>query len=472
MNLNVLKTFLNLKKKMANSKHSVVKGTQDFYGKDLLNRKFIINKISEIFSKYSFEPLETPAFEYLDLLSSNYGEEGDKLLYKILNSGDYMKDIDNSKPLTPQISEKGLRYDLTVPMMRYVAENVNKLTFPWRRFQIQPVWRADRPQKGRYREFYQCDIDIVGSKNLLCDAELLAITCESLEALQIYDFSISINHIGLFKGFLEYHNEAHRFKELFTIVDKVDKVGSVAIFEEMHSKNFSTEIISAIENLLHLSTKSNEKILHSLYTMLGNNESAKTSLDELTKILQYAKELKVKDSYVQINPLLARGLSYYTGTIFEAKTLTPTIGSIVGGGRYENMLENLFGLQKNQNVIDTAIGLSFGIDRIYALLEERNLLQNIGSQSPQILVVCMDEKFESNALEISTYLRSHNICVELSLDQKKLKKQLEYANKKQVTHLIIIGEEEMQNDKYTVKNMKTGEQGLIGVEEIFNKITI
>lgn len=451
---------------MSHYSPTIVKGTQDLYGDAVRNRNYIIETISSVFRKYSFEPLETPSFEYLRLLTSKYGEEGDKLLYKVLNSGNFMQDVDLSLPITPQIAEKGLRYDLTVPMMRYVAMHHNELIFPWKRYQVQPVWRADRPQKGRYREFYQCDLDIVGTRSLICEAELLAIACESLVALQISDFNICINHIDIFIGFLEIHGQSERFRELFAIVDKLDKVGGVIILEELKSKNFSNDIIDGITTLIQLQNKSNKDIIEVLYQLLKNNTTAQNGIDAISKLIQYTNTLRVEDHYIRINPMLARGLSYYTGTIFEAKPNDRSVGSIVGGGRYDNMLSNNFNVKSNLNFTDTAVGLSFGIDRIYALLLEKGLFNKREGLLTKVLIICMDAIFEMKALELATNLRNHNIDVDLNLEVMKLKKHLEYANKKNIFYVVIIGEDEVAQNKFSIKNMITGTQNMCNLEQI------
>jgi histidyl-tRNA synthetase len=451
---------------MSNCKHPIVKGTRDLYGDALRNRDFIIQTIGSVFRKYNFEPLETPAFEYLNLLTSKYGDEGDKLLYKVLNSGNFMQNVDMSLPITPQISEKGLRYDLTVPMMRYVAMYHNELSFPWKRYQIQPVWRADRPQKGRYREFYQCDLDIVGNKSILCEAELLTIAYESLVALQICDFNIYVNHIDIFLGFLEIYGEAERFRELFTIVDKLDKVGEEVIYEEMKSKNFPHEIIENIKKLLKLQNRPNRDIIEALYLLLEDSKRACNGIAEIDRLLHYTSKLGVKEDYIKINPILARGLSYYTGTIFEAKIADGSIGSIVGGGRYDDMLSNNFNIKSSSNFIDTAVGLSFGIDRIYSLLSDRGMFNVSTNLTSKILIAPMDEMFETQALELATTLRSHQIIVDLISGIIKLKKHLEYANKKNIAYVVIIGADEVAQNKFSIKNMITGTQEMCTLHQI------
>lgn len=453
---------------MSNKKCNSVKGTRDFYAEECRRRHYILSTVIEIFQKYNFEPLETPAFEYLDVLNGNYGDEGEKLLYKVLDSGNFAEGLDFSKPLTPQISEKGLRYDLTVPMMRYLGIHRNEMSFPWRRYQTQPVWRADKPQRGRYREFLQCDADIVGSDSLICEAELLAMAHEGLKALGILDFKISVNHIDIFRGLLEVHGASDRFREVFTIVDKMDKVKPDELFAEMREKNSAAALIEDLRTMMRVTIEgANEKTLDFLANLLSSNQTASGGLAALKKILTYTTALGVDVKNLKINPLLARGLSYYTGAVFEAKMDDGAIGSIAGGGRYAGLLESAFALNPSQQFHDTAVGLSFGIDRIYDILTERDLFfSKKNTHRKKIFVVPMDEQFAMQSLAVAKSLRSHGIVVTVCYEQKKLKKSLELADKGGFTHVVIIGESEMKENKFTIKNLSSGEQGSISLEEM------
>lgn len=453
---------------MSSTKCNNVKGTRDFYGEECHRRHHIVSTITKIFQKYNFAPLETPAFEYLDVLSGNYGDEGEKLLYKVLDSGNFLEGLDFSKPITPQLSEKGLRYDLTVPMMRHIGMHRNELVFPWRRYQTQPVWRADKPQRGRYREFLQCDADIVGSDSVLCEAELLAMAHEALRALGIFDFKISINHIDIFRGMMEMHGVGDRFKEIFTIVDKMDKVKHEDLFDEMKGSGFATGLVEDLREVMKLTTgEPNEKILNFIANRFSANKTAASGLTSLEKILSYTGSLGVDAKNLKVNPLLARGLSYYTGLIFEGKLDDGSLGSILGGGRYAGMLGNVFGLKNNQQFQDTAVGLSFGVDRIYDTLKERNLFfPKERTNQVRVFVIAMEEKFSTQGLVVAAALRAQNIVASVCYDQKKFKKYLEYADKGGFSHIVIVGEDELQENKFTIKDLSSGMQRLMGMDEM------
>lgn len=454
---------------MSTTKSKNVKGTRDFYGEDCHRRHYILSTITKVFQKYNFYPLETPAFEYLDVLNDNYGDEGEKLLYKVLDSGDFLQNIDSSKHILPQISKKGLRYDLTVPMMRYLGMCHGEITFPWRRYQTQPVWRSDRPQRGRYREFLQCDADIVGSDSILCEAELLAIATEALKSLGISDFKISINSIDIFRGLLEVHSASDRFREAFTIVDKMGKIAPEDLFDEMRTKGFATALLEDLMMMMELVTReSNKEILEFIATRLSSSKISNRGVASLRKILSYTKCLGIDAENLKVNPLLARGLSYYTGAIFEAKLNDGSMGSILGGGRYAGMLENVFGIKKNQHFQDTAVGLSFGIDRIYDILTERNLfLSKEEGDQIKIFVIALEEQFEMQSLVVATALRAKSITANVCYEQKKLKKHLEHACKEGFSHVIIVGENELKENKFTIKNLKDGKQHFMDLEEIY-----
>ncbi len=445
---------------------SIPKGTRDFSPQVLQKRNYIFNTIKKVFELFGFQPIETPVMEKLSTLTGKYGEEGDKLIFKVLNSGDYLSKVKNSdaaiksldaNALSYEISEKALRYDLTIPFARYVTMHQNKITFPFKRYQIQPVWRADRPQKGRYREFYQCDVDVVGSDSLLNEIELVQIYDHVFKSLQI-PVIIKINNRKILNGIAEVLAVEDQFKDLITAIDKLDKIGVEGVNKELYQKNFSQEVIDNLSRYLTNATAIDWK------EELKNSEIGKKGAEELSYILNNLKELKLHNEIV-FDPTLARGLEYYTGTIYEVKAKNVSIGSIGGGGRYDD-LTGLFGLPGISGV-----GISFGADRIYDVMEELNIFPENTMHTTQVLLTNFDENTEKYALPILQDLRNNNIESEIYPDHVKLKKQFKYADTKNIPYVVVIGPEEANQQKVTLKNMKSGEQELLSKDDVINRLT-
>ena len=443
---------------------SIPKGTRDFTPREMGNRNYIFNTIKDVFRLYGFQQIETPAMENLSTLMGKYGEEGDKLLFKILNSGDFLSGVDdkelnekNSTKLTNKISEKGLRYDLTVPFARFVVQHRNEISFPFKRYQIQPVWRADRPQKGRYREFYQCDVDVVGSNSLLNELELIQIVDEVYRRLKI-NVVMKINNRKILSGIAEIVGETERITDITVAIDKMDKIGLENVNKEMSEKGISAENIAKIQPILKLSGTNQEK-LDALKIILAGSEIGLKGVEELETIFNLCESVKIK-TVVELDLTLARGLNYYTGAIFEVKALDVQIGSITGGGRYDN-LTGVFGMEGISGV-----GISFGADRIYDVLNQLNLYPETSAEQTQILFVSFGEKELAYCLPWANELRSRGINVEIYPDPAKMKKQMSYADSKGIPFVAIVGETEMLANKVMLKDMKTGEQKLVGLEEI------
>ena len=452
-------------------KPSLPKGTRDFGPATMAKRHFILNTIRQVFQKYGFQPLETPAMENLSTLTGKYGEEGDQLLFKILNSGDFLKEVGqqeiearNSKRLTPEISEKGLRYDLTVPFARYVVMNRNEVSFPFKRFQIQPVWRADRPQKGRYREFYQCDADVVGTDSLLCETEIILMIKEVFVGLGITDYSIKMNHRGILSGMAEILNAKEKETSLFVAIDKLDKVGKEKVREELRAKGFSENSLDSLFEILSLKGSTVNKLAF-LSTRFEACETGQKGLRDLQEVLNLLTHYGATDEQVEFDVTLARGLSYYTGCIFEVKINNVAIGSVSGGGRYDN-LTKAFGDKDNLS----GVGFSFGVDRLYDALEELALFPKETLVASKVLVCHFDEASLIYGLDVLAKLRAAGISSEIYPDQAKIKKQLEYANKKMVSFALVIGSEEMQSGLLAFKNMTTGEQEKLTLGQIISKL--
>ena len=460
-----LKSFLIHKM----SKPSLARGTRDFGPEQMAKRNFIFETIRRSFQRYGFLPLETPAFENLSVLMGKYGEEGDQLLFKILNSGDFSgklveKDLsDGYKPLTSKISEKGLRYDLTVPFARYVVMNRGTLAMPFKRYQIQPVWRADRPQRGRYREFYQCDADVVGTDSLLCEAEIVNLLHDILPALGIIDFTVKINNRKILTGIADIIGAEGMEGPLCVAIDKLDKIGKDKVVEELIERGFSANSITLLEPIFSLSDR--EEPFAALRSWLGNSEIALKGIDELEQVWNMVKLLGLENPKIQFDVTLARGLSYYTGAIFEVKANNVQIGSISGGGRYDN-LTGTFGVPGISGV-----GISLGVDRIYDVMEELNLFPDNQTSSTQVMLSNFDKDAFEFGLAILPKLRAEGINAEMYPDSVKLKKQLDYADRKNIPFVVLIGSEEMQSGQLTLKNMKTGEQQKVNVEEIIKLVT-
>ena len=408
--------------------------------------------------------------EKLSTLTGKYGEEGDKLIFKVLNNGDFLGDagVDSSnittdsKKLSFQISEKALRYDLTVPFARYVVMHQNEISFPFKRFQIQPVWRADRPQKGRYREFYQCDADVVGSGSLLNEAEFVLIYDEALNKLGLKDFTIKVNNRKILSGIAEVIDKNDNIIDLTVAIDKIDKIGLDGVIKELLERGFSLDDIEKIKPVILLQGSNEQKLL-SLRAALAGSATGLRGCEEIETVFNYLSNCKLQTATVQLDITLARGLNYYTGAIFEVKTNEAAMGSIGGGGRYDD-LTGMFGLKGI-----TGVGISFGADRIYDVMEELNLFPSENMQSTQLLFCCFDQEGEAFALPLVQQLRNQDVKTELYPAGSKLKKQLDYANEKHIPYVIIIGSDEMESGLLTIKNMETGVQEKVKVEELFHQ---
>lgn len=446
-------------------KPGLPKGTRDFGPEQMGKRLYIFDTIRQTFRKFGFQPLETPAMENLSVLMGKYGDEGDQLLFKILNSGDYLDKVTDAdiaagaKKLTTKISEKGLRYDLTVPFARYVVMNRHALALPFKRYQMQPVWRADRPQKGRYREFYQCDADVVGTDSLLCEAEIVMMVHEVFRNLGVADFTLKINNRKILAGIAEAIGAPGQEGPLAVAIDKLDKIGREKVLDELRERGFSEESIDRLEPMF-APTGDSLETLNELKVWLADSAMAQKGIAELEEVWQTAGALGLSDSRLELDVTLARGLSYYTGAIFEVKANNVSIGSISGGGRYDN-LTGAFGQPGLSGV-----GISFGVDRIYDVMDELQLFPATAQQSTQVLIVCFDAEGRSVAYPLLSQLREAGVAAEAYPDLAKVKKQLDYANAKQIPYVVLIGSEEIQTGKLTVKNMITGEQQKLTAAEI------
>lgn len=447
-------------------KPSIPKGTRDFSPAQMVRRNYIFDAIKDVFRLYGFQPIETPAMENLSTLMGKYGEEGDKLLFKILNSGDFASKVSdvlynekNSNKLTTKISEKGLRYDLTVPFARYVVQNQNDITFPFKRYQIQPVWRADRPQKGRYREFYQCDVDVIGSNSLLNEVELVQIIDDVFQRLQINTI-VKINNRKILAGIAETIGESDRIIDITVAIDKLDKIGLEKVNQEMLDKGISDAAIEKLQPILQLEGSTQEK-LDQIEKVIGKTEVGARGIAEMKTLFGYLEKFDLKTE-VELDLTLARGLNYYTGAIFEVKSKDVQIGSICGGGRYDD-LTGIFGMPDVSGV-----GVSFGAERIYDLLVQQDLFPEKSLETTKVMFVNFGEKEEAYCLPVLAQLRKNNVNAEIFPDIAKMKKQMNYANKKQIPYVVLAGDSEMETNKFTLKNMGSGEQQLITSEELIN----
>ncbi len=515
---------------MASIKPSVPKGTRDFSPTEMVRRNFIFDTIKSVFRKYGYQQIETPSMENSETLLGKYGDEGDKLIFKILNNGDlidsslllnfekllqlldqkemnldvvdvqhdefdsdpkdkkatwrnvkaksfkeliekYKSSIEvfdlyrsTNSNLVSKVSEKALRYDLTVPFARYVVQHQNEITFPFKRFQVQPVWRADRPQKGRYREFFQCDADVVGSDSLLNEAEFVLIYDEALSKLGLKDFTIKINNRKILSGIAEIIDKSDNIIDLTVAIDKLDKIGLEGVIKELMERGFSADDIEKIKPVILLEGSNAEK-LESLRKALSTSVTGLKGCEEIETVFNYIANCKLQTANLELDITLARGLNYYTGAIFEVKTNEVAMGSIGGGGRYDD----LTGMFDDKNKL-TGVGISFGADRIYDVMEELNLFPESSNQSTQLLICCFDKEGETFALPILQELRRQDINAELYPAGAKLKKQLDYANNKNIPYTIIIGSEEMESGLLTIKNMQTGVQEKRPVNEILGSI--
>lgn len=448
-------------------KPSIPKGTRDFNPIEVSRRNYIFNTIKETFSLYGFQPIETPSFENSDTLMGKYGEEGDRLIFKILNSGDFLAKVDDtlysqkdSIKTTPKISEKALRYDLTVPFARYVVQHQNKITFPFKRYQIQPVWRADRPQKGRFREFFQCDADVVGSKSLWQEVEFVQLYDAVFKKLGLQDVAIKINNRKILSGIAEAIGAEDKLIDFTVALDKLDKIGEDGVKKEMREKEISEAALEKLQPLFSFKGSNSDK-LDSLKTMLGSSAIGQKGIAELEFISENIKTLGLSAASLQIDVTLARGLNYYTGAILEvAAPANVNMGSIGGGGRYDD-LTGIFGLKDM-----SGMGISFGLDRIYLVMEELNLFPETVRENSNALFINFGDNESLYAMKAISKLRNEGIRVELYPDATKMGKQMGYADKRDIPYTILAGDKEMAAESFTVKNMKTGDQVTMKYSEL------
>ena len=439
-------------------KPSIPKGTRDFSPAEMMRRQYIFDTIKKVFRAYGFAPLETPAMENLSTLLGKYGDEGDKLLFKILNSGDYAANLtDDEIRHFPKISEKGLRYDLTVPFARYVVQHQNELSFPFKRYQIQPVWRADRPQKGRYREFYQCDVDVIGTRSLLCEVELIEIVERVFRALGVRTV-LKMNNRKILYGIAEAIGHADKMMDITVAIDKLDKIGLENVKAELLDRGLTQEAIDRLQPILELSGTNAQK-LDKLSEVLAASETGRLGIDEMRTIFGYVERSGIGQP-VELDLSLARGLNYYTGAIFEVKALDYAIGSICGGGRYDD-LTGIFGLKGLSGV-----GISFGADRIYDVMTGLELFPDEVNCTTQVLFVNLGADEEAAALPLLRQLRDAGLSAEIYPESGKMKKQMEYANRRAIPYVVIIGSEELAAGTATVKDMRTGEQQQVPFAEL------
>ena len=448
------------------NKPSIPKGTRDFSPVEMAKRNYIFNTIKEVYALYGFQQIETPSMETLQTLMGKYGEEGDKLLFKVLNSGDYMSKLTddelkerNSLHLAAKLCEKGLRYDLTVPFARYVVMHRDELQLPFKRYQIQPVWRADRPQKGRYREFYQCDADVVGSDSLLNEVELMQIVDTVFQRFGVR-VQILINNRKILTGIAEVIGEADKIVDITVAIDKLDKIGIDNVNEELRSVGISEEAIQKLQPIISLSGTNEEK-LETISQVLASSEVGLKGVEEIRFILNALKQGSLTNE-IKLDLTLARGLNYYTGAIFEVKALDTPMGSITGGGRYDN-LTGIFGMPGLSGV-----GISFGADRIYDVLNALDLYPKEAVNGTKVLFINFGEKETTYCLPIVRACRQANIPTEMFPDKAKMKKQMSYANAKNIPFVVLAGDNEIAENKVTVKNMETGEQKLVTTEELIS----
>ena len=449
-------------------KPSIPKGTRDFSPEEMAKRNYIFNTIKDVFLLYGFQQIETPAMENLSTLMGKYGEEGDKLLFKILNSGDFLRDASDEMlssrdclHLTPKLCEKGLRYDLTVPFARYVVQHRNELQFPFKRYQIQPVWRADRPQKGRYREFYQCDADVVGSDSLVNEVELISLIDEVFFRFGI-NITIKLNNRKILSGIAEIIGAPEKIVDITVAIDKIDKIGIDNVNTELKEKGLSDEAIATLRPLLELSGTNNEKI-STLETLLASSEIGVKGIEELKYVISSADEMGLR-STLELDVSLARGLNYYTGSILEVKANDVEMGSITGGGRYDN-LTGVFGMDGVSGV-----GISFGADRIFDVLNTLNLYPADTCATTKVIFMNFGDAEAKRSLKYVMQLRKEGISAELYPESSKMKKQMTYANGKNIPFVAMVGETELAEGKVALKNMSTGEQELLDISKVIEKL--
>lgn len=455
---------------MAKENLSIPRGTRDFGPQQMMVRNHIFSTIRGVFEQFGFAPLETPSMENLSVLTGKYGDEGDQLIYKILNSGDYLSDVQSDdfqkghKALLRKISEKALRYDLTVPLARYVVMNRNTLTFPFKRYQMQPVWRADRPSFGRYREFYQCDADVVGTRSLICEVEIMQMICEVLEKLEVTDFIIKVNHRKILAGLAEFCGASGRESDMSVSLDKLDKVEWDVVANDLSQKGFSIDFIEKIKGLRSGIIPFTGIEFQAILEKLKGNELAATGFSDLNAIVQLLTGFPEVLAKLRFDINLARGLSYYTGPIFEVIPIGVKIGSISGGGRYDE-LTSVFGVDGIPGV-----GFSFGIDRVYDLLSELGKTSAMPLSAAKVLVVQFDESQVPYYLQLLSELRSDGIPCELYPEPAKLKKQFAYADAKQIPFVVVAGEDEIKENLLTVKDLKTGTQEKLSLKGLIDHL--
>ena len=451
-------------------KPSIPKGTRDFSSTELAKRNFIFDTVKRSFQLYGFEPIETPSFENSSTLMGKYGEEGDRLIFKILNSGDFLRKVDenlyaekDAKKMTSKISEKALRYDLTVPFARYVVQHQNDIVFPFKRYQIQPVWRADRPQKGRFTEFFQCDADVVGSDSLWQEVEFVQLYDAVFSDLGLKDTVIKINNRKILSGIAEIIGAKERLIDFTVALDKLDKIGVEGVLKEMRNKEISEEALEKLLPLFEL-TGSNLEKMNALSELLSQSDEGLRGVAELRFVMDQIEKLGLTSSSLKLDLTLARGLNYYTGAIFEVEANGVQMGSIGGGGRYDD-LTGIFGL-KNMS----GVGISFGLDRIFLVMEELELFKNAPNPRPEVLFVNFGEQEAAYAMKSMKWLRNKGVRSEMFPSSAKLKKQMNYANSKEIPFVILVGEEEIKQETYKLKNMATGEQNTCNQEELIRLI--
>ncbi len=450
-------------------KPGIPKGTRDFSPTQVAKRKYIFNIIQKSFELYGFQPIETPSFENAETLMGKYGEEGDRLIFKILNSGDFLakasddllKDKDSTK-ITSQISEKALRYDLTVPFARYVVQHQNEIEFPFKRYQMQPVWRADRPQKGRFREFYQCDADVVGSKSLFQEVEFIQLYDAIFTDLGIAT-TIKLNNRKILSGISEIIGASDKLIDFTVALDKLDKIGKEGVVKEMLAKGVSSNAIKKVQPLFDLNGTNQEKLAQ-LKEMLLDSDEGTQGVADLEFVLENVDKLGLKSAGLELDVTLARGLNYYTGAIFEVTANDVKLGSIGGGGRYDD-LTGIFGLKDM-----SGIGISFGLDRIYLVLEELDLFEKVELPKPKALFLNFGSDEAAYCLQAIKIFRGSEIKTELYPDSAKLKKQMNYANKREIEFVVMVGSNELENNTYTLKNMNTGEQATYTLTELLKTV--
>lgn len=452
-------------------KPGIPKGTRDFSPTEVARRQYIMQTIRHGFEKFGFHPIETPSFENLDTLLGKYGEEGDRLIFKILNSGDYLSKVDdaaleskNSLKLTNQISEKALRYDLTVPFARYVVMHQNELDFPFKRYQMQPVWRADRPQKGRYREFYQCDADVIGSTSLWQEVEFVTLYDRVFTALGVHGVTIKLNNRKILAGIAEVIDASDKLIDFTVALDKLDKIGEEGVRKEMTEKGISEEAIDKVKALFNFTGTFDEK-LDKLRIMLASSEVGLKGVEELAFVGKEVALIGLQTAKLNLDVTLARGLNYYTGAIFEiGAPETVQLGSIGGGGRYDD-LTGIFGLKDMSGV-----GISFGLDRIYLVMEELNLFPKTVSTSSKAMFLNMGEEEMSYGMQAVMKLRDAGIRTEIYPDKAKVGKQFQFADKKGIPYAVLVGSQEMADQKYTLKDLASGEQAVLSLDELIEKL--